>query len=299
MKPIRQINSFSDAIRLDPNYALAYAGISDSYADLGFDDYRPPAEVFPKAKAAALKAIELDPQIADGHTALATVSWAYDWDWSAAEHEFRRGLELNPSSSLGNLRYAMYSANLGKFPEAFRAGDRTLEIDPVCAYCFSIVGYAHCLAHDYDRAAQFFQKSLAMDPGPLALAELAWTYAFQGKFREALAEYAKYPKPPDLAEDQLVAGGLGYVYAVAGERRQALELLARFTQLAKTQYVDPYMVAAIYAGLGDKDSAFTQLNKAFSERSASMVFLKFDPFFDSLHSDPRFQELLQRMGFPG
>src|SRR5207245_1781730 len=159
--------------------------------------------------------------------------------------------------------------------------------------------YIHTFAHRYDDAVPWYKKGLDLEPSvAFDRAELAWTYAFKGSYADAVAEYSKLSKIPTPAEDQLVSGGLGYVYAVSGKRREALDILAQFSKLSKSRYVDACMVAAIYAGLGDKDRALGQLNKAYEERSSGIPFVKVDPFFDSLHSDPRFADLLRRIGLP-
>ena len=293
------IRYFNDAIHLDPDYAPAYAGIADANVDLAMVDLVPPTEAFPKAKTAALKAVEIDPGLAEAHSALGTVSWSNDWDFPTAEREFRKALELNPSSALGHLRFAVYLGNMGRFEEAIREGGRAQELDPLSPYANTMLGYIHTLAHRYDDAVPLYKTGLDLGPDvPLARAELAWTYAFKGSYTGAIAEYSKISKLPSPAEDQIVSAGLGYVYAVSGRRRDALDILAKFNKLSKSRYVDTYMVAAIYTGLGEKDSALGQLNKAYEERSSSMVYLKVDPFFDSLHSDPRFQELVRRVGLP-
>lgn len=294
----RAIQYFNDAIRLDANFAPAYAGIADSYIDLAFVDLLPPAEAFPKAREAALKAIEIDPARAEGHTALGTVSWGYDWDWAVAEKEFRRALELSPDNALAHLRLAVYLTTMGRFDEAIREGRRAQELDPLSAYTTTMLGYIHTLAHRYDDALPFFKTGLEMEPNvPLARAELAWTYAFKRSYLEAISEYSRISKLPS-AVDQLVLAGSGYVHAVSGQRREAVDIVAQLNNLSKSRYVDSYMVAAVYVGLGDKKNSLDQLDKAYKERSSSMVFVKVDPFFDPLRSDPRFQELIRRVGLP-
>jgi serine/threonine protein kinase/Tfp pilus assembly protein PilF len=293
------IQYFNEAIRLDSNYAPAYTGIADANVDLALIDAQPPTETFPKAKTAAAKALEIDPALAEAHAALGSVSWTYDWDWPTAEREFRKSLELNPASAVAHIRFAVYLATMGRFEEAILEGKRAQELDPLWASASTLVGYIHTFAHRYDDALPWYKKGIELEPNvALDRAELAWTFAFKGRYADAIAEYSKMSKIPTPSEDQLVSGGLGYVYAVSGKRREALDILAKFNQLSKSRYVDAYMVAAIYAGLGDKDSALGQLNKAYEERSSGMIFVKVDPFFDSLHSDSRFADLLRRIGLP-
>jgi len=296
---MQAIRYFNEAIRLDPTFAPAYAGIADTYIDLAFVDLLPPSETFPKAKDAALKAVEIDPTSADAHAALGSVIWGYDWDAAAAEKQFSKAIGLNPSNSLAHLRFAMYLASMGRFDEAIREGRKAQELDPLSPYTNSLLGYIYTFARKYDDAVPLFKAGIDMEPDMLlARAELAWTYAFKGSYAEAMAEYSKILGLPAAADDQILMGGLGYVYAVSGRRREAGEILARLNELSKSKYIDMYMVAAIHGGLGDRDSALDQLNKACEERSSSMVFLKVDPFFDVLHSEPRFRELLRRVGLP-
>ena len=298
----KSIAYFNEAISLDPTYAPAYGGLADVYIDLAFFDFRPPTDAFPKAKAAAMKALEADPTLAEAHTALATVNWGYEWDWEAADKEYRRALELDPSSAVTHLRYAFYSASMGRFDDAVREGRRAQELDPLSMYTMTTLAYIYTLARRYDDALIVFKKSLELEPkngtSVLTHAEMAWTYAFKGEYSSAISEYAKIPKLPTAADDPVSIGGLGFVFARAAKREQALEIISQFKAAAESRYVDAYMVAAVYAGLDDKSRAFDWLNKGLEERSASMVFLKVDPFFDNLRIDPRYANLLRRVGLP-
>jgi len=294
----KAIQYFSDAIRLDSGYAPAYAGIADSYLDLALYDIQSPTEALPKAKAAAMRAVELDPTLAEAHTALGTVNWGYEWDFRTAESEFRKAVELNPTSTIAHDRYSTYLATMGRFEEAIAEGKRAQQLDPLSQN--TVLGYVYTLAHRYAEALPWYKKGFELDPiiNGLTEAEMTWTYAFGGSCTDAIAEYEKMSNPPTPAEDQLVSGGMGFVYAVCGRRRQTLDIVAQFKRLAQNRYVDAYMVAAMYTGLGNKDHAFEWLNKAYEDRSSSIPFVKVDPFFDALHSDPRFQDLLRRIGLP-
>ena len=294
----KAIQYFSDAIRLDSGYAPAYAGIADSYLDLALYDIQSPTEALPKAKAAAMRAVELDPTLAEAHTALGTVNWGYEWDFRTAESEFRKAVELNPTSTIAHDRYSTYLATMGRFEEAIAEGKRAQQLDPLSQN--TVLGYVYTLAHRYAEALPWYKKGFELDPiiNGLTEAEMTWTYAFGGSCTDAIAEYEKMSNPPTPAEDQLVSGGMGFVYAVCGRRRQTLDIIAQFKRLAQNRYVDAYMVAAMYTGLGNKDHAFEWLNKAYEDRSSSIPFVKVDPFFDALHSDPRFQDLLRRIGLP-
>jgi eukaryotic-like serine/threonine-protein kinase len=292
------IHYFEEAIRLDPSYAPAYAGMADAYDELGDLFYVAPTEAFPKARAAALKALEIDPTLSEAHTVLGEISWWYDWDWATAEKEYRRAIELNPSSAVAHLRYAYLLATVfGRFDEAIAEGRRAQELEPLSLIMNTFFGYIYTMAHRYDESFPWFQKGIELDPGSnIAHAELAWTYAFKGMFAEAMAEHRKMSEPP--AEGSVISAGIGYVYAVSGRRDEALKIIDHFKNLAKEKYVDGYILAIVYSGLGDKDEAFHWLNRGIEQRSAGMAFLKCDPFFDRLHSDPRFPEVLRRIGLP-
>jgi len=293
------IQYFEQAIRLDSNYAPAYAGMADAYAELSNLDFLPPNESFPKARAAALKALDIDPSLPEAHTALAEVSWWYDWDWSAAEREFRRAIELNPTSAVAHFHYANMLSTMGRFDEAIAECKRAQELDPLSLIVNVGFGYIYTLAHRFDEAVPWYRKGLELDPNSnIGHAELAWNYAFKGQTKEAIAEYEKLAKVPTPRTDQLLSGGLGYVYAVSGKRDEALKIVSQFEKLASERYVDAYQIASVYAGLGAHDKAFHWLGIAAEERTASLVYLKTDPFFDNLHSDARFSDVLRRVGLP-
>ena len=293
------IQNFEQAIRLDSNYAPAYAGMADAYAELGNLDFLPPNESFPKARAAALKALDIDPSLPEAHTALAEVSWWYDWDWSAAEKEFRRAIELNPTSAVAHFHYGYMLSTMGRFDEAVAECKRAQELDPLSLIVNVDFGYIYTLARRFDEAVPWYRKGLELDPNSnIGHAELAWNYAFKGQTSEAIAEYQKIPKLPSPRTDQLLSGGLGYVYAVSGKRDEALKIVSQFEELAGEKYVDGYQIASVYAGLHANEKAFHWLGIAVEARSGSLVYLKTDPFLDNLHSDPRFSEILRRVGLP-
>jgi eukaryotic-like serine/threonine-protein kinase len=293
------IHYFEEAVQLDPSYAPAYAGMADAYDELADLTYLAPTEAFPKAKAAALKALEIDPTLSEAHTVLGEISWWYDWDWATAEKEYRRAIELNPSSAVAHLRYAYLLATVfGRFDEAIAEGKRAQELEPLSLIMNTFLGYIYTLAHRYDESFPWYQKGIELDPSSkIAHAELAWTYAYKGMLAEAVAENGKISKPSP-ADGSLISAGVAYVYAVSGRRDEALKIVNQFTDLAKERYVDSANIAVIYSGLGDKDEAFYWLNRGIEQRSCSMVFVKYDPFQDRLHSDPRFSDLLRRIGLP-
>ncbi len=291
----KAIKHFNDAIQLDPVYAPAYAGMADCYYELATLDFLSPTEAFPKAKAAAIKALETDATLAEAHSALAVTSWAYDWDWAGAEREFKRAIELNPGSAIAHHRYDLPLMTMGRFDEGLAEGRRAQELDPLSPIVNYQLAFCFTLARRYEESIVWYKKTLDLDPNAVeALMELAQTYAFMRMYSEAVTEHEKNRKDP--AEDQLLAGSLGWVYAVSGRRDQARKIIGKFKELSARRYVDAYMVAEIYAGLGDKDQAFRWLKKGYEERSTSMTYLKVDPLLESLHSDPRFEDLVRRVG---
>jgi len=249
----KSIEYFQQAIDQDPKYALAYAGLADAYGGLGGLIYQPPSETLPKAKAAAMKALELDETLAEAHAALAMNEWFYDWDWPSAEREFKRAIELNPNSASSRSRYLVGLMSRARFDESIAEGERAQELDPLLP---TELPYAYLAAQRYDEAISRYQKELDLYPDmAYKRAELGWAYAMKGMYAQAIGEYDKIPEPAKVvaAENQLVASGLGWVYAVSGRRADALKIAKEFKDLSSHAYVDFYQFAAIYVGLGDKD----------------------------------------------
>jgi len=293
---------FQQAIAKDPNYALAYAGLADSYVQLGgWQIYLPPSEAGPKAKAAAMKALELDDSLAEAHAALARAQYFYGWDWPSAEREFKRAVELNPNSAISHQRYSELLLTRARFDESIAEAMRALELDPLSPQIVSQVGVIYLLTRRYDESIAQFQKALDLDPNAAWMrTSMAWAYALKGAYAQAIAEYDKIPEQAKVvaAENQLVANSLGWVYAVSGRRADALKIAKELKDLSSHAYVDFYQVAAIYAALADKDEAFRLLEKAYEEHSSSMPNLAVDPFWYGIRSDPRYADLLRRMGLP-
>jgi eukaryotic-like serine/threonine-protein kinase len=287
------MNYFKQAIALDPNYALAYDGIS-YYYDLIEDITAAPAEVMPKAEEAARKAIQLDDSLVEPHVEQAYNYTCFDFDWPAAEREFQRAISLNPNYAGAHEDYAWYLISQGRADQAVQEGQRAVELDPLSAEIHSILGWVSHFAHRYEAAAVELRKSLELDPDYwVAYYQLGQVYAQQGKIDDAMAAQRKasdlfgsasWPLA-EIARDYVLAGKLP-------EARQALrDLLAR----SQHSHVAPYGIATVYAALGEKDQAFAQLEQAYTQRSFFMDWLKVDPELDSLRSDPRFQDLLGRM----
>jgi TolB-like protein/Flp pilus assembly protein TadD len=296
------IEYFRQAIDKDPGYALAYAGLADSYSALaGQWQYLAPSDSFPKAKAAAMKSLELDDTLGEAHAALAYTVFFADWDWPSAEREFKRAIELNPNSALSHDRYATCLLTRGRFNESMAEAQRAQELDPLSPEIVSVLGFVYLDTRRYDESIAQFQKALDLYPNAAVIrASLAWAYAMNRMYPQALAEYDKIPAQYKTvaAENQFVAGGLGWVYAVSGRRAEALKIAQQFRDLSSHSYVDFYQVALVYAGLGDKDEAFRLLEKGYAQHSATMPFLGADWFWYGIRSDPRYADLLRRVGLP-
>jgi serine/threonine protein kinase/tetratricopeptide (TPR) repeat protein len=295
------IEYFQQAIEKDPSYALAYAGLADSYSALGGGwQYLPPSDTLPKAKAAAMKALEFDDTLAEAHAALAYATF-FDWDWPSAEREFKRAIELNPNSAVSHDRYAECLKTRLRFDESMEEARRAQELDPLSPEIVSQLGFAYLFTRRYDESIAQFQKVLDLSPDlPAVRAALSWAYAMKRMYPQALAEFDKIPAQYKTVavENHFVASGLGWVYAVSGRRSDALKIAQQFRDLSSHSYVDFYQIALIYAGLGDKDEAFRMLEKGYAQHSATMVWLGIDIFWYGMRSDPRYADLLRRVGLP-
>jgi serine/threonine-protein kinase len=293
----KSIDSLQQAIEKDPGYALAYVGLADSYSVLTSWGLMAPREAYPRAKAAALKALELDETLAEAHASLGVVSNEYDWDWVGAEKEFKRAIELNPGYAFARHAYAEYLSQMGRHNEAIAEIKRAQELDPLSLAINAIVGYVFFHARRYDEAIAQYRSTLELNAGfyPAHLF-LGWAYEQQKLYDEAISEYRKA-----IALEQgspRVAAYLALGYAAAGKRTEALKIISNLRQLSKQRYVSPYGIAQVYTALGDFDQAFAWLEKAYEERPYELLYLKVDPRNDPLRSDPRFQDLLRRMNFP-
>ncbi len=285
---------FQQAVDKDPNYALAYAGLADTYISQAWRGELPPREVMPKAKAAALKALEIDDRLAEAHVSLAFANFLYDWDWLAAGKHFERALALNPAYPNAHSWYSYYLAALGRSDEALAEAKRTLDLDPASPGANQGMALHLYYARRFDEAIEQFRKTLEMDYRD-AHAGLGLAYAAKGMYREALLEFEKYS---ELDRGPRSIAYLGYVRARLNERSQALRALDELRALSKQRYVSSASFAVVYMGLGDKDQTFTWLEKAYEERFSRLPMLKIEPIWDPLRSDPRFQDLLHRVGLP-
>ena len=293
----KSIDYFNQAIERDPSFALAYAGLADCYVVPAY--MLPPGEKIPKAKMAAMKALELDDTLAEAHTSLARAMTTYDWDWRGAEREFQRAIELNPNYAIAHQWYCGYLEAMGRTPEAIAEGKRALELDPLSPIITFEMGLGFFYARDYDKAIEYYQKTLELDPDfPPAHGQLPAAYEQKRMYDQAITGFQKGTNLKGSREWYFSLSGLAHVYAVTGNKGEAQKLLSEMKDLSVRQYVPADRIALIYAGLGDKDQAFAWLEKAYDERSFNMTWLKVEPRWDSLRSDPRFADLVRRLGLP-
>jgi eukaryotic-like serine/threonine-protein kinase len=289
----RAIQYFQEAGTKDPNYALAQAGLADSYLFLG--SYY--VEAIPEAKSAALKALELDSTLAEAHVSLGHIKLWLDWDWPAADLEFKQGIALNPASALAHNQYAMYLAAMGRLADAIAEVKRAQELDALSPIVNTDLGWYLLYSGRSSEAVDQFRKTLELDPGYLAArGGLGAAYAQQERYDDAIEEMKK---AVSLSERSPIAiGHLGYAYGRKGATADARTTLADLNRLADRQYVPSSTLALVYAGLGDKERALERLEQAYREHDFAMVFLDVVPWFNSLRNEPRFQELLRVMQLP-
>jgi TolB-like protein/DNA-binding winged helix-turn-helix (wHTH) protein len=293
----KSMEYFKRAIRGDTSYAPPYAGLANSYLlSAGWLLMRP-ADAYPKAKAAALQALELDENLAEAHTTLAEAEHEYEWKWADAEREFRRAIELDPNSAIAHKSYAEFLMHGARSAEAIVEMERARDLDPLSLIVNTLVGFAYHNARQYARAIEEYKKVIQLDP-QFAPAHyfLGGALTNVGQYDEAIAHLQKAKELTHGAS--LMSAGLARAYALGGHSDQA-QLSLRELQLRETHhYVSPYGVAQVYAALGDKSAALEMLDRAVNEHAFEVLFLRVDRSFDGLHNNPHFQELLKRVGFP-
>ena len=290
---------FEQAIAEDPNFAPAYSGLARTYDDLVRYEILTAAEAHPKAKAAVLRALEIDNNFAGAHLALATILYDLEWDWSGAERELRRALELNPNLRPAHNEYSYWLYTMGRPEEGLEEQKRSLMLDPISLAANINLAYVYWLSRQYDRSVEQYKWSLQIDPNAeRAHMGLANTYAEKGMFKDAIAEAQKAIELSG-ADPEYVAV-LGRIYAAAGKRGEALKILENLEELTrrKKKFISPVGTALIYAALGNRDQAFAHLDEAYQKRDEWLTDLKCSPEFDPLRSDPRFADLLRRAGLP-
>jgi TolB-like protein/Tfp pilus assembly protein PilF len=292
------IEFFERAIARDPAYSLAYAGLADSLVLVAFYGALPPKEVLPKAREAAMRALEIDKELAEAHALLADLKYLFEWDWPGAEREFRRAIELNPNYPTAHQWYANYLAVLSRPEEACAEILRAEALDPLNPVISMDVGFTcYYTSGEYEKAVEQYRKVLALDPDfALARFYLALAHVRRNDLAQAVTELETVKRLEPGEPDPIAL--LGYAFAVNGQRKEAMRALAELQVLSKQRYVSPFPIAWIHMGLGDKDRAFEWLEKAYEERAGRLVYLRVEHAFDPLRSDPRFGDLVRRLKFP-
>ncbi len=288
----KALEYFQQAIENDPNYALAYAGLSDYYL---YANDLSPSESALKAKAVAAKALELDDTLVEAHLATGLIKMIYDWDLSGAEKDFKRVLELNPNNTTGLVRRSNVLFLQERFDEAVADARRAQEIQPLSLNISSNLSNVLYIAHRYDESIEQCKKVIEMNDKifhPHVL--LAQNLVQKGMYDEAIAEFKKAISLSGGDHDP--SGQLGYVYAISGKQNEARKLLDELKEISKKEYITPPAIAVLYTGLGERDPAFEWLERGLRERSPDMLGIKTNPLFNSLHSDPRFADLVRRVG---
>jgi len=285
----RAVELYQQAISMDPNFASAYASLAICYINIriGSTSGPPPLELFPRAKAAATKAIALDKTLGEAHAALAAVKFFFEWDWHAPEQDYEHAVELEPQNTYILVIYVPYLILTGRFDEGIAIHKKAVELDPLSPVLSLTLGWSYSRARRYDEGIAHLRKMLQLYPNhPIALYQISWHYVFKGMYKEAIEAVERGPEPSQKA----------YIYAVSGRRDDAFKVLQEVLDYSQHDYFDALYIAEIYMGLGDTEKTFEWLNKAYEERSAYMVWLKTEPVFDPIRSDPRYVELCRKIG---
>jgi TolB-like protein/Tfp pilus assembly protein PilF len=298
----KSIDYYNQTIKLDPNYAPAYAHMARAYFFLGFFSAIPPKQAWGKVKELALLATEKDDRLPEAHGALALAKLHYDWDFAGAEQEFRRALELNPSDADIRHDYAHYLMAMGRMLESAEQSRAAVKLDPVDDGLTDCLCWHSFAARQYDDSIQMAKSLLARAPEDMwEWAILGWDYEQKGRHDDAIANFKKAVELTSKNAPFLTSfflAGLGHAYAVGGKRKEAETVLQDLLERNKQSYVSPYDIALIYTGLGDKGAALVWMTKAVAERSTWLVYSKWEPRLDPLRNDARFQDLLRRIGLP-
>jgi serine/threonine protein kinase/Tfp pilus assembly protein PilF len=293
----KAIEYFQQAVQKDPEYALAYAGLADCYVLLGWNSYLLPKDAFPKAKAAALTALQLDPNLGEAHAALAAVLWLYDWQWQEAQKEFKRSLELNPTYPTANHWHAEYVMTMGRQIEAIALMKKSQTLDPLSIIINVAIGWANYMARRYDDALEQFLQTVELDPNyPVTHWFLGLLYRATGPYDLAITEGEKGVN--FSGGSPVIRAALAHSYGKAGRTKEALQILDDLAKLAERKYVASHFFAGIHIGLGEIDRALEYLEKSYEEHSHWLIYLHMDPSMDDLRNDPRFQDLVKRVGLP-
>ena len=295
----KAVEYLQQAVAVDPGFALAHAGLADGYVSLGWDLFglASPSDTYPAAKQAAQKALELDPTCGEAHAAAGWIAAGFDWDWTAAERAFQRAIELQPQYGPVHIWYSHFLRAMDRTEESLAESRRALECDPLGLVLNMHLGWHHIYSRRYERAVEQLQKTLELDRTFItAHMFLGQAYGQLGAFADSITHYEKAVElsqrhAPYLAE-------LGHGYAVAGRRDDAMAMLNELIQLSSRQYVGARGIAEIYLALDDRDSAFSWLERAFSQRNGWLIHMRENPRFDRVRSDPRYLNLIQRLNLP-
>src|SRR6266478_1253452 len=293
----KAVDFFTQAVQKDPHYALSYAGLADSYSLLGDAGYLPPSEAWPKAKTAAMQALEIDDGLAEAHTSLGLVKEHFEWDWAGAEREFKRAIELNPNSATTHHWYGDYLSNMGRLDEGMAQTKRALELDPLSLIINTTMGWQFYLAGQNENAVEQLRKVLDIDakfaPARPLLEEV---YAGMGKQKEAVAEREKILS---LSGSQELAASIEEDFSKGGYKGVLQSWLDGLTEISKYGYISPYNIAQAYMRMGEKEKTFSWLEKAYEEHDSGLVSLAVEPMFDPIRSETRFKALLRRLKLVG
>ena len=284
----KAIECFEQAIKLDPGYALAYSALADSYVTFDFYGILPPWETSPKAKTAAINALVIDETLAEAHTSLACVKMMYERDWSNAEREFKRAIELDPDFAHAHNWYSHFLMAMGRIEESFAESQIALKLDPLDDSINQYLGWHHIHARHFERAIAQLEKTLEDNPDFfLARVTLGMAYEQKGEVAKAIEEFKKAYQ---LEKNAIVLGFLGHAYAQAGNMEEARKILQELEELSKRIYVPPFSIGLIYTSLGETTEAFEWFEKAYAAQNEWLNWLKVAPEVDSLRADPRFTE---------
>jgi DNA-binding winged helix-turn-helix (wHTH) protein/tetratricopeptide (TPR) repeat protein len=293
---MKAIEVFQEAIQIDSYYALAYCGLADAYFRLS-NVHFPPREVMPKAKEAALRAVEIDDNLAEAHSSLGLVKVYYDHDWIGAEAEFRKSLKLDPNLVSAHQRYGSYLTFMGRFEESIRHYETALELDPFSLQINMNLATTYYLRGEYDRAINHLNKTSELEPNYMPTHfVLGSAYVQQGRLQEAIEQFQFIYKMDE--EAYIALGFMGYAHALNGQRAEAETLLNILQDIAERKYISPYSLLLIHLAIGPLERVFQLLEQLYEERNDWLVWLKVSPELKNLRSDPRFQDLLRRIGFP-
>lgn len=293
---LKAVDLFNEAINIDANFALAYCGLADAYFRLS-NVHLAPREVLPKAKEAAVRAVEIDENLAEAHASLGLVKVYYDYDWIGAEKEFRKALRLNPDLFLAHQRFGSYLQFMGRFEEANQHYEMALELDPFSLQVNINLATTYYLRSEYDRAIRHLKTTSELEPNYMpTLFVLGCVYIQQGRLEDAIEQFQQIYKLDE--EAYLAMGFMGYAHALAGQRAEAETLLNVLQEISQRKYVSPYSMLVIHLALGPEERVFELLEQLFHERNEWLVWLKVSPELRSVRNHPRFKDLMSRVGFP-